>query len=367
MQPFTFALSTGTRSRGGTVLYYQLPQGMAWTPGDLLLQMDTVTFPGQITNTGELLAILPDLSAGARVQVQATPQPQALGVELCPADDSVAILVNGEFLAAYHYAREYAKPFLAPIVGPYGDPVTRPINPAITEHPHHRGLFLAHGSVNEVEIWNEPEDHGVCVQTGIHLEQGAVAARLTTDNVWQDAHGKALMADTRSLTIYALPSAARIIDVDLLLKAEYGDVVLGATKEAGFLGLRMHPDINVSSGKGGQMENSYGAVSEAECWSKKAHWCDYHGAVNGHRVGVAILDNAANLRFPTHWHIRDYGLFAVNPWYWAGDYTLPAGEMLRFRYRVIVHAGDAHEAGITERYLQYDLPPIVEVLAPGAK
>lgn len=366
MESFTITLSTGTRPRGGTVLCHKLPQGVAWTPGDLLLRTETATFPGQITHAGELLAILPDLPAKTTVQIQATAQPQTAGVELRPANDYVDIFVRGEFMAAYHYAREYAKPFLAPILGPYGDPVTRPIDPAITEHPHHRGLFLAHGSVNGVEIWNEPEDHGVCVQTGIRLEQGAVAARLTTDNVWQDAHGKALMADTRSLTIYALPPAARIIDVDLLLQAAYGDVVLGATKEAGFLGVRMHPDINVSSGKGGQMENSYGAVGEAECWSKKAHWCDYHGVVNGQRVGVAILDNAANLRFPTHWHIRDYGLFAVNPWYWAGDYTLSAGETLRFRYRVIVHAGDTREAHIAEQYLLYDLPPKVEVLIPGA-
>ena len=30
-------------------------------------------------------------------------------------------------------------------------------------------------------------------------------------------------------------------------------------------------------------------------------------------MGIAILNHPASFRYPTYWHVRDYGLFAANP------------------------------------------------------
>ena len=54
-------------------------------------------------------------------------------------------------------------------------------------------------------------------------------------------------------------------------------------------------------------------VRDGETWGKRAKWCDYHGPVEGKIMGVAILDHPQNPRHPTWWHVRDYGLFAANP------------------------------------------------------
>jgi hypothetical protein len=79
-------------------------------------------------------------------------------------------------------------------------------------------------------------------------------------------------------------------------------------------------------------------------------------------VGVAIGDHPANLRHPSHWHARDYGLVAANPFglhdftgapQGSGNYTLPAGKSLTFRYLVVLHEGDPATAGIEHRWKRW--------------
>jgi hypothetical protein len=75
-------------------------------------------------------------------------------------------------------------------------------------------------------------------------------------------------------------------------------------------------------------------------------------------LGVAILDHPQNPRHPTYWHARDYGLFALNPFgAHAFDpaqpesrWQLPKGKQLVFRWRVIVHPGDADVGSLYREY-----------------
>jgi len=91
--------------------------------------------------------------------------------------------------------------------------------------------------------------------------------------------------------------------------------------------------------------NSAG-VRDEETWGKRADWCDYYGPIGGKTFGIAIFDNPANPRHPTSWHVRDYGLLAVNPFgAQAFDKSLPvqnsvldAGRSLHLQYRVVIHA-----------------------------
>jgi hypothetical protein len=105
------------------------------------------------------------------------------------------------------------------------------------------------------------------------------------------------------------------------------------------------------------------ARREAVTWGKRSAWCDYHGPVDGKTVGLAIMDHPANPRHPTWWHVRDYGLFAANPFgkhdferlndKTAGDFKIPAGKSATFRYRVVIHEGDTQSAGIAALYDKY--------------
>jgi hypothetical protein len=61
--------------------------------------------------------------------------------------------------------------------------------------------------------------------------------------------------------------------------------------------------------------------------------------------------------------VRDYGLFAANPFgqhdfeklpdKQAGNLKLPKGESLTFRYRFYLHEGDNEKARVAEKYADY--------------
>ena len=93
-------------------------------------------------------------------------------------------------------------------------------------------------------------------------------------------------------------------------------VVFGDTKEGTFA-IRVRPELQpkeleAKPGVKGRLVNSEGLVDGA-AWGKRARWVDYSGAVEGAMVGIVMFDHPANLRHPTWWHARDYGLCGANP------------------------------------------------------
>ena len=104
---------------------------------------------------------------------------------------------------------------------------------------------------------------------------------------------------------------------------------------------------------------------DGAAWGKRADWCDYYAPRDGRTYGVAIFDHPQNVRHPTWWMARDYGLFAANPFGQGelepeqkhppgkGDYTIPAGGSLTLRYRFYFHTGDSAAAGVAEHYADY--------------
>ena len=110
------------------------------------------------------------------------------------------------------------------------------------------------------------------------------------------------------------------------------------------------------------MENSQGGQGEKGCWGKSADWVDNTAKINGESVGVAIFDHPTSFRHPTHWHVRGYTLFAVNPFGLHDFYndkqrdasmTLEPGKSIRFRYRVLIHPGDTASANLQQQYDEY--------------
>jgi hypothetical protein len=122
----------------------------------------------------------------------------------------------------------------------------------------------------------------------------------------------------------------------------------------------------------GRIENSYGGVQEEETWGKRAMWCDYAGPVDGEIVGVCLMDHPTNPRYPTHWHVRAYGLMTANPFglhdfykdpdTHRGDWTIPAYESRNFLYRVLIYRGSTAAANVRERYHDFVNLPVVDLV-----
>src|SRR5438045_1462408 len=152
-----------------------------------------------------------------------------------------------------------------------------------------------------------------------------------------------------------------MFDFEITMHASDGDLKFGDTTE-GTMAMRLNEAMRLKGKVGhGHIVNSEG-VRDDETWGKRAEWCDYYGPVEGQTVGVAIFDHPSNLRHPTWWHVRDYGLFAANPFGWhdfekkpagAGDYTLPSGKTMVLKYRFYIHRGDTEEAKVAQHYKDY--------------
>lgn len=288
-------------------------------------------------------------------------------VKFAPAGDSVNIEVDGTPFATFHSGVDANKPYIAPIRSASGKIVTRrypmeKVEGESRDHPHHRGLWFSYDDVNGTKFWeNDPSyknpNIGKIRVAGTVYKHGKKSGKLTTDAEWADQNGKILLLEHRLTTVYSDP-ALRIMDFDITLTAP-DKVVFGDTKEGAFA-IRL-ADSMIEK-RGGKMVNADGQSGMAQVWGHKSKWVDYSGDVDGEKLGVAILDHPSNPRFPTYWHARDYGLFALNPFgQKAFDKNLPEsrwalekGQSLRFRWRVIVHPGDAETARVSDLYRQFE-------------
>lgn len=313
-----------------------------------------------------------------------------LGVRIVPTNHLLRVELNGRLFTEYHYTN-VPRPFCYPILGPGGVAMTRHFPMASPpgeehDHPHHRSLWFSHAPVNDVDVWTEQKaDTGRILHRGfVDISSGANTGLIKTLNDWVDATGKILCTSENTLCFFAPTNGVITMDYEIQLKATHGDVTFGDSKEGSFA-VRVAETMRVllpvkkgepaQPGAGhivlstGERDDGVSAAAaidakrEAVTWGKRAAWCDYYGPVDGNVVGIAIMDHPANPRYPTWWHVRDYGLFAANPFGQhdfeglknknAGDLKILAGQSVRFRYRVVFHEGDEKKGQIAARFAEY--------------
>lgn len=320
--------------------------------------------------------ILPEASAGGEFTVSQAPA-AALTPTVVLTDQGNGLLdvtINGEPFTTYHYAGEGNRPFCWPVLGPGGVKMTRnyPMIPDVPgeskDHPHQRSLYTAFGDVNGHDDWSqEPGAARIAHRRFTAVESGPVCGRLVEELDWVTDAGALLMTEEREIVFYNTPADHRLLDWRVTMKASAGAVRLGDTKEGGILALRVNCELEAPRGV---IENGWGAIGEAECWGKPAPWCDYSGMIDGTHAGIAVFDWRENPGFPTNWHVRGYGLMTANifgqrsfhgeDYAFSGERLIQAGASLEFAYRVFIHAGNAGQAGVAGRYLDFAYPPAVE-------
>ncbi len=309
---------------------------------------DGKSFPAQATEGGVVIVVSQNIGEVEYTLVEGDAEP-AVKLNCDDENKRIDITIGGKLFTSYVYEEWLAKPYLGPMYTRDGQTYTR-LDFETKEHPHHRSVFLAVGDVNGIDFWNEPADHGVEVPDGFEsFEQGAAFASFTAKNVWKSIDGVPQIDEKRRFTLYNQSEGCRYLDIEETFTATYGDTVFGPTKEAGPLGIRMNEELRVDKGTG-RLTNSYGAVGEGECWGRSAQWCDYSGTLSGKPYGIAAFDDEQNERFPTAWHIRNYGLFAANNLFFKGGFTIKAGESITYKFRVVFHEDNCN---IADRYVVY--------------
>jgi hypothetical protein len=304
-----------------------------------------------------LLALLPILTSGL-VAEEWTLKQTNTGYE---------VRIDDKIFAGYITDYEGC-PIVYPIIGPAGKSMTRdyPMKKGYEgikeDHPHHRSLWFTHGEVGKYNFWAALDKSAVdriIHKRFVKAECDGQSALLVTENDWVGSDNQKVCRDVRTLR-FAAAKNLRIIDFDITVTAEQDKVVFGDTKEGTF-GIRVPEVIAVETKKGGSFVNAEGKIGEKDAWGKRSPWVDYRGLIDGEKAGIAIMNHPSSFRYPTYWHVRDYGLFAANPFgvhdfeqrdTTAGELTLPKGESVTFRYRVLFHKGETNIADAFKEYAE---------------
>jgi len=303
-------------------------------------------------------------------------------VQLISLADRVRVEIGGQLFTEYIFGDGASRSYFYPILAPDGTPLTRnfPMKAVAgedTDHPWQRSMWFAHSMVNGVDFWNEgkgdagnsPSAKGhTAVDGAVKLTSGPVG-RLSAQDRWLDPEGALVCTDDRTVE-FAGDAKGRTIDFSITLHALPDRPLLIGDNKDGTMAIRLaqwmtmpHKVKGTPTGGNGHIITSTG-VTNAAAWGKRADWCDYSAERGGQTYGVAIFDHPDNLRHPTWWMARDYGLFGANPFGQhdyenlkqqphLGDYTVPAGGSLTLRYRFYFHLGDEKTAEVAARYAAF--------------
>lgn len=306
------------------------------------------------------------------------------GIKLV-ADDAqrkVDVMYDGLLFTSYRYPADLEKPVLYPINTAKGTEITRgfPLNPRPGErvdHPHHVGAWFNHGSVNELDFWNnsyavsaarKPNYGSIRHQNIIQIQDGQKEGTLVVAADWVDYTGKILLKEETTFK-FSGSGDWRIIERTTKLTAQKDTVTFSDNKE-GLLGIRMdrafeEPDENSANfvgedlkisrmrpnneGVNGLYRSSEGFEMEKDVWGKPAKWVKLSADKAGEKITVAIVDHKDNLEHPARSMARGYGLFATNnlgrrvyvpaemaeqtPWF---IYKLIPGETVTFKHQIVV-------------------------------
>jgi len=292
------------------------------------------------------------------------------------APNKITVEINGQPFTTYHFGNDWPKPFLHPLRSDTGVIVTRgfPLETVAGEsndHHWHRGLWFAHGDINGIDFWRETsgnpaQDKKLPLPVGRVVnktapkvssgrKQGSISAEF--DFI---APGNKVLGTLREQFTFQRLGSNNVIDVRATIRADHGVALKMGDTEEGLLGFRFADAFKEE--RGAMLMNSDGLKGTKNIWGKRARWVDYTTMINNQAVGVAIFDHPSNPKHPTFWHARGYGLNAANPFgehdfyndkARDGSVTIPVNGTLTFRYRIVIHNGDAATSNVEQLYTAF--------------
>lgn len=296
-----------------------------------------------------------------------------------PAKKQIDITYNNTLLTSYCYYDSSRKPILFPVNTIDGTTITRgyPFAPRAgerTDHPHHTGIWLNYESVNGLDFWNNStaipynkrDGYGTILHKKvISKKAGRDQASLTIAAVWVRPDHKTLLNEQTTFT-FAVKDSNFFIDRKTTLTAD--TTVFFKDAKDGMMAIRVARELEMPSKESSSFLDSRGNVTKMDnmnnsdvtgmyrssegiqgdsVWSTRAKWVMLTGKEKGENVTIAMIDHPLNPGYPSYWHARGYGLFAVNPLgqkiFSKGaqemNLRLQKGQSVTFRYRIIVHSG----------------------------
>ena len=276
---------------------------------------------------------------------------QKATVSATKTGNRIDVTIGNAFFTSYHFSPDEKYPFFYPVNGPLtGGSVTSTRN---GEYPHHSSLFFGCDKLNGGNYWQDGLDRGRIISIGARIIEAKGERVVIEDEcIWKRPDAESPIIDRRKITITSPSGKIYQLDFDIEMEALM-DVTIEKTNHSLF-SARIDPDLSVK--EGGVMINSEGKEGEKATFGASAPWIDCYGARKEGVEGIAIMQHPSNKWYPSPWFTRDYGFISPTPMYWPEDdkeTRLKKGEIIKLRYRVIVHAGDTKQAGIEALFNSY--------------
>src|SRR3981081_608048 len=189
-------------------------------------------------------------------------------VKIARGTDRISVEIDGKPYTEYFLSADGNKPYVYPLRTASGILVPRhfPMEEVAGEtkdHPHHRGMFFAHGDINGVNFWatepniKAPNKGSMVLKKVVETKGGAKSGTIKAVFDGLDPEGKPMMTETRTLTFYP-GLELRMIDfeihIDALRQLKFGD-----TKEGTF-GIRLATPL--SEARSGRVGEAEGGTTE---------------------------------------------------------------------------------------------------------
>ena len=260
---------------------------------------------------------------------------------------------HNEPLLAYRAHPTQKYPYLYPLAGPASG-LSLTAESALP-WPHHRSVLFGCDHVNGGNYWQDELERGQIVSRGPRVRDATKRSAVIEDaSDWRQPGGPVQMTDERRYTVRIPDDRHRIVDVDITWRAEV-DVTIEKTNHALFA-IRAVPDVTPWGG--GRLVSSNGDEGEGATFGKPAGWCAFAGRrtqARGEPVeGIALMDHPDNPWAPCPWFTRDYGFMSPMAFNWIErPWRLPAGQSVRLRHRVVVFAGEPHQAELDTLFKEW--------------
>lgn len=276
---------------------------------------------------------------------------QAAKLNAVKVGSKINVTIDGKFFTSYIFTSDEKYPFFYPVNGPLsGGSVTSMRN---GEYPHHSSLFFGCDQVNGGNYWQEGLERGRIISVNAEiLQEGGDTVTISDECIWSRPGVLSPIKDNRRIIITSPSPSVRQIDFEIAMEM-LTEVHILKTNHSLF-SVRMASDLSVKNG--GMMINAEGTRGEKDTFGKPSAWMDYSGKRGEFNEGLAILQHPSNPWYPSPWFTRDYGFISPTPMYWpenGAETVFKKGDVLRLRYRVLVHGGSAEEAKIGELFEIY--------------
>ena len=221
------------------------------------------------------------------------------------------------------------------------------------DHYHHRGVFWTWHQVLIGDV--RAGDPWLARRFSWQLQDAAV---LSAENGVRTVHHwfspdfaeglEPILEERAEISVLPEQSGVRLVDFDIRLAALQEGVRLGGSEDdkgyGGFsLRVKMLDDLSFTS--------VAGLIEPTRLALDAGAWVDFSGSFKpGSEAssGVAILVHPTSAGYPQKWVLRTAATPSMQNPVWPGPapVAVPMGEVVRLRYRLAVHRGDASQVDL---------------------